>query len=1344
MLDYGDLRDKFKAVDKIQSQNLVIAEWNMNKYQTILEYGVYTDLPPHTASYTASDPIVASGENYLLYQDGTDKVSGEQEYFSNLSSIFKPNRPDPGIILTQKHTNMLITSDASDIKGENLSPINPRLYFFSESSNYDYFNSAKRVKANNGDIVNGISDASSGSIRAASPFVVYEDEVPCNKIVIKVQNHISVPENFSIEVLVDGIWQTAYDQSISSSADFETGILNIYYNNGSWTKVAQNVTTNNFLVNDITQLTAQNPTELIYIKGVRLSVNKMKVVSIPRNGTDFKYPASLEIIELSPRLEVDITSYTESFSFTSTLSDETNFGLPVGGINSSTGQISLSNEGDLFLFSSILSSLRMLSPDVKFSFYQLVDVNGSNQAVPLKVMYSNGWSVQDDYSSTVDIEDGFKFLRELAAPDLLFQSSLGTRLSNCILFLLDNVGVTGLEFKKSRNSADKEDTRIRNFFCKREQTVLEVLEELAIATQCSMYYDAVGRLNVLTKERLTEKSGQQESTSVTRGTDFWMVFDEDYLISGNQVDEFPYISDYSSNVMTYSENRIRPLTDGNIVYHMYGPRKEPRLDELPENVLNRLTSETTFPGSLAFANYGFGTRILWEPGTDRDGVMGAANLNIDLSSTRIKNLFTASYSAYSEDDAVREVYRQASGQQKKSMIIYVDPNEGLTFSQYKGTLLIDSEFIRYNGKLFHIANTDSSANPSYYQILFSEEELQEAIRNIAPGSSIRLIGLVIDMSFTITGQSGDKYIYKIVEDGRGKLGSSVAEHFAFTENDTGLGQKYSLRLGSPANSNITARLKTETQFDFLQRNRYKNAYRNLQKSGFASSFASKSYLGFLRAEGSTRAVDVRNVDILYNSGTASAATLLDSVNKEIDKNVPGNFDDYIFLSGEADIYAQKIDLPFYPSIINTRMRLYSPRKKQQNNSQIMETLSSIAGIAFNVNRNGEGYYLEVEGVGSGKSEVANEAYKNNLRFYKVFINKEGKLEPKLIDASPVSAYTVANFDVQVIKNERTSDPVFELTIVIDRRRDGGNVFSFYYGNTKIAQFAEPANERVKRVDRNDSINNVAIFVRNDSQAIYEYISAASRPLDKADKGFFRIYNRIDDRVRSGILPVSQQFLLERQDMQYYFNDFARLVREVKEFDIRFNYPSFASALIDISKVNSNYFVKKYNATSFGAKLVVVNTSAGAALLSAETNNPLYIVGIALEELSTGSITMEDQYDKGEDKKKFVTDREKNLAIFGPQTFSLDSVYMQTSAQADNMISWITRNCSRERIKFNMEIFPNPLLELGDKIKIYDKTRGYNENNELFGEKTFTVSSISHGNSSLGPTMSVEITEIGES
>ena len=37
MLDYNSLRNVFKATDKINSKHLVLAEWNMNKYQTIQE-----------------------------------------------------------------------------------------------------------------------------------------------------------------------------------------------------------------------------------------------------------------------------------------------------------------------------------------------------------------------------------------------------------------------------------------------------------------------------------------------------------------------------------------------------------------------------------------------------------------------------------------------------------------------------------------------------------------------------------------------------------------------------------------------------------------------------------------------------------------------------------------------------------------------------------------------------------------------------------------------------------------------------------------------------------------------------------------------------------------------------------------------------------------------------------------------------------------------------------------------------------------------------------------------------------------------------------------------------------
>ena len=140
---------------------------------------------------------------------------------------------------------------------------------------------------------------------------------------------------------------------------------------------------------------------------------------------------------------------------------------------------------------------------------------------------------------------------------------------------------------------------------------------------------------------------------------------------------------------------------------------------------------------------------------------------------------------------------------------------------------------------------------------------------------------------------------------------------------------------------------------------------------------------------------------------------------------------------------------------------------------------------------------------------------------------------------------------------------------------------------------------------------------------------------------------------------------------------------------------------------------------------------------------MYVSAVAMEELSSGTVSMDAFIDRIEEKKTKVIDREKNKSIYGSQTFTIDSQYLQTLPQAQRMMQWIIRYCSRPRIKLSMEVFPNPLLELGDKVKIYDKSRGYYADNKRFGDKTFVVSSINYSVSGNGPSMNVEISEVGE-
>ena len=1042
MLDYGNLRNVFKGSARINSEHIALAEWNMNKYQTISQYGLYVNTPPLTTVYNSTDVNITSGENYLIYDDGSTKIHEDQEYFSQLSSVFKSNRPDPGIILLQKYGSNLVCENASVMRRSNIRPSQPRYYPFSEFRQYDYFNSAKNFVTSTGFIMRGgLSNPTTGVFSGASPFVVYEDTFPCNKITMKVQNHISVPVEFSIEILQGNNWVTAYTRNQSSSADFtSTGELNIYYNTSTqtWTKVLPNTDVGVYVVDNIGQLDSQNPTEFKLIRGLRMTVYKMSIVKVfrrPRDGSSpdptggvelggFRfYPASLELIEMSPRLEVNVSEYTESFSFESRLGDSTNFGLPVGSIVSSTGNISLSNEEGIFLFSGKLSELNMLSPDVKFMFYQVVNDGSSDKAIPLKVMYSNEWNISEDYSVSVTLEDGFKFLRETSAPDLLLHSNSGQPLSITIMFLLDNAGITDFQFKKTSNSADSEDTLVRTFFSKKEQTVAEVLEELAVATQCSMYYDAVGKLNVLTKEKLTEKVGKVASASSTVGTDFWMILDEDYTYNLSNAVEQTFISSYTANVVSYSETQLKPITDGDIVYHSYGPPKQVRLDQFPEAALDRLIENTTFPASLAFSNFGYNTQILWNAADGEDGAMGAANLIKDLPATRIKDAFTSTYTAFSEEDAIRALYSSANATEKKSMIINLDANEGLTIGPYEGTVLIGNEFIKYNGKLVRISSTPNINNSlnipvNTFKILFTREEFLQEIRNIGVGGSIHLIGLVVDITFRVDGQTDSEYIYTVIADGRAKQGSTLQNHAAFIEGQTGLNEnlRYGLSLGSSHNANFP-KPDISVKNNFLERSRYKSAYRALQKRGLLEKFTIESYLGFLKITGKADEGDRSVINKLYSGEDASGvAAELSRINTETDEAVPGNFDDFVYLKGERNIYGQKIQLGFTPNIISTRMRLFSPRRRDIADYRAAETMSSIAGIAFGVNRFGEGYYLEVEGVGSGKDKVAKESFKTNLRFYKVMLNDKGKLEPNLLFASPVAAWVVENIDVQVIKS----------------------------------------------------------------------------------------------------------------------------------------------------------------------------------------------------------------------------------------------------------------------------------------------------------------------------------------
>ena len=1334
MIHNTTIKNLMKSSDSITSTHLVISEWNMNKYQKISQYGVYQGsgaVGSISSSYSSLDATISSGNTFYVYDDDSTEEAPEAQYFSSLASVFKGDRPNPGIVLTQYFPGMLIGQNTSSMRMNNLSTGSARYYPFTESRRYDYFNSAKIINSNilskdNISQYAGVSNVN-GAINNANPFVVYENSFPCNKILISVQNHVSVPDNFYVDILVGSSWQQVYNGT--SATDWVNGKLEIYYNNtASWTKTVNRIT-------NLSEISSPS-TQTKLIKGIRLRVVEMSPVIATISNVSRKFRSSLELIEMSPRLEADVSAYTESFSFNSSIA-EGEFGLPVGKIVSSNGNVMLSNESETFLLSGSAAAQHLLTPDVEFRFYQTV----SSSNVPLKVMYSDSWDIGEDYTANVSLSDRMRIFQETNAVDLATITSKGIPFSVLILMLLDNLGITGYEFKQSDSDATNEDTLIKNFFCNREQTVAEVLENIAVATQSAMFIDAVGNLNVLTKERVCNTERINESTSTTSGgTDFWAIYDDKYTASNT---EYSYINGYKPNVITAQEEKIDPVTEGTITYHSYGIRKSPGTsileDAIPKNILDDMPAN-----SLVGTGYNYTFSKVWSPGSDNESVLGAANLLKDISSTRVKNLYTSPIDAIDQHEAIKIMVQEATTNSAKqqSLLMYLDRNEIYTFPTMSGYVMVDSEIIEYNGIAYSV---NGSAVP---EVFFSREDLNNFINKSELRGSIVPIALVNYVRFRIDNSNDDgTYSYIVDGDGRAQFGTKVAAHKAFNENSTGLekNDRFSIIIGGKPNVEAPGRFpKITVLYDFSKISGIQKIKRALKlpKENY------KTYLGYLRLIGNRSPLEDRKA---LNAGSDNQ--VLSSQNKiddKVDDLVPGSeFDPYVYTLGERFVYGQKIDLEFTPNIVGTTMRLYSARKNTKGNQTQMTTNSSIAGvgIGLDMKRQGgktiinSGYFLEVETLGSGKDFAAKEAFKNNLRFYKLEA-KDGKIKPNLLATAQVKSYTVSNLDAQVVAGENNpGDPVFDLEIRMEYANKGVE-FKIYYGGRDISPKKKIQDKVPARYFKDKK--NVFMFVRNDSEAIYENIYAAAKTNKAgANESIFKANVEFDELVQRGSIPQSTHYLFKNR-FRLYYNDFGKIVRQVKKYEPRYNSPVLFSKLIDISRVNPQYMIKKQRYTPFGAEVVVVNTSNTAIRIVDEDDLPLWILGPQLEELSTGNITVDSIYKKIDEDGTKSTDIEFNKSVYGIKGFNIDSTYIQSIDQADKLMKWILKNCSNQRFKISLEMFPNPLIELGDKVRVFSSDRGYNMDNSIFKNSVFIVSEINRSVSEEGPSMKVTLIQVGES
>jgi len=1382
----------YKKGSTVSSKHKILAEWNHNSYYKINyigSYPIYIDAkssgssdPTYSKTFVATD--LGGWDNGNLYNtvsvDSTQipKENKERKDLCSLYNVIEVDRPDPGIIYgIGSQTSTTIVEDSKTVKSYNILQSPVRLYPLSNNQGFKYWNSFRYCKPNS-----SVSPAitheligRSGSdftMKGNNAFVVYDGVLKTNKIVVKTQTVNGYAKDFTIQVLKAGstTWSTVYfenDDTRLAAAKLKTvsgtsGSKNITLTDSSGIYVGMrvvqsgstaNIPTETYVesvgVDGLVTLNKNLTGNLSAVAGINfidtpaLSDGIVRITGKKINGTvvwslasgaeeenalsSFKIPtdgvsgldvelitgirfsaqtmskanATLDIIEISPRMVVDFTGYTEALSVDTTIGDAS-LGLPVGSIVSSTGSIDLFNEDNLISNKNVDSILDdLLKPNVKFTILNVITSGQIQKFVPVKVLYAESWDEESNWKVSVSLEDSMRFLKDKPAPDMLLAARNGIKVSAIIKILLDNAGYNRFSFVKSKEELayEYEDIPLDFFRCRKEESVAEVLNEIAKSAQLSIFFDSFNNLVAMTKEAVANKTDLY---------DYWLVGDIGELDSGDS--EYLFLNDkYTSNIESFEDTIVPPITAGEVAYDHLGMEKKP-INLVKESlkkdgnidILNTV-KENGYSEVNLNRNLSYVPHIVWQPSnTDLDAWLAVGALQKNLNASDGLSYFnTSGYDAQTEQDAIREAYDSLTDTQKNDLTIFIQEDH-LTSSfqrKYNGYVSIDDELVKYNGVLYKVSRRGFSTDLVIY---FSEEEKLTAILKAPSGASFIPVGLIVDIQMSVISSpdlSNNSYKYVVTKTGRGFDGTVIASHITSNSPEAITWSSFSTKLYSStqpgANVKATINLLTQTKVSTGDAAVNEYLYAN---AGYAKIIGPPSY-------------------------TTSDSTA----------NLPPSDQLIIRDQGQQFLSGFKKAIGFNPIRIGAKLRIL----ESGSNS----TFAGIGMYNSSTTTGTNGYFLEVST--SGDAFEADKPDSNNIRFYKVTGTDR---TPQLLGVgfARVNAAKFGNESAQpayaALGNPDGWRTTFSLDIVT---YDSASYRAFDIYFEDVLVFTAIDDAKVGESGYIPPRQDVSMFVRDDSAAIFEYFYATAIPNGINVSVTDPILSApepygFDQAIDRGIFSSSARQILGT-NYQIFYEDFGCLVREVRKIEARFPFPTFSASLIELGRVVPDYIVKNFKYTSFGGEFWIYCTAGATVRIDSESSIPVYISGILLDKLGGGTVAIDDYINSLDIEERKNQELEINKRLYGEQSYNISGSYISGVEMARKLANWVAKKASKEKTIISAEIFPNPLLQLGDKIKVFYKARGYCVDED--GDKTYVLSRISYSATPDDISMNVELREM---
>ena len=1324
MFEDKDLQAFLETADTVRNKSAVIAELNMNRTNNIKNIGNYRYRPTQTSSIYSSLPtsfdINDDGNFYTGATDADVLIDGtfendntpttfltkkeKTQTLYSLESCFEKFRPRSGI-------NKAVYFENGKLHYPNMFMADrPRYYMPEKNDKFKYWTSYRTESGQEYGIASKVSGAQN-SIEDACPFVVYKEQVPTNRVVIKMQTHTGsedlgpfssstgsfadpfygevnqkVPSRWKIQFLKEGNWQDiiSFDPS-KRRKDGSAIIKSDGYVEISYGFIVPEEWIDTFVFAEVyssdTLLPEQSVVGYAYlIKENENDIGKYHIW----NGVDYtiitpKYGWYVQD-ETVDRLTNFLTDATSPGKFINSLDNKVKYrefeyisGVRIV-VDSMTSKdstfdlIEISPRLAMNLSDKVLDySINKSASDLGLSGLpvgQLVASNGSvnifdhdqafNENNPLSII-----------SKYVDSHVQFKFYEIIINVDGWdYWVPMKTLYSD--------------SFPKADLVNKKIAISLRDMYWYLESlTAPEILmTEVSVSSAVSLLLDSIGFSNYTFKRISNEKEMVMPFFFVSPNKSVAQVL-QDLAVSTQTA---MFFDEYNNFVMM-SKDYIMPTKEQRpTTFALKGTNDLYQDKEIKNNTLE----------GAKLAN-------IISVSNESNAVYNGGSINYTVRHIQ-RSIGTLRQAGLLEDERMY-VYKPALlwevsgtentksinnevGTQSSYVLAAIPLNSNLSdkVPEVKNGIVINNTFslgeavywiTRYNG-YFYSSGEVIKYDAVQYNVtgfgnvwIASVEEYQNYFSKLPFNGKIYPTGLV--RIYSVPNYFEQEGILKlkngaVAKHGRGQFGTTVVEHSAgisdYWKSDDNIKGCY-----------MASEYLFETKTD-LPQTTVAAAGKTITNGASSDALArTATRTGLLKNFLSTSLTGEITTETQQIPGSVQASALSLTGPNFTTKDKPRDFISYVHKPLTDKQYKH----------FGTRIRLVGKIENNSDRGQTANGASSYyvvngstpdknvtisggsGGIAVMLNpTTNVGYYFEIAALGLNKLSEKEKQNVHNVLFYKVKSDNGKAIPLTLYKGLAKIIVDDGRFTGQSRMFAEENPTVYDLAVEYE---DIGNTRRFYlYINGTMVK-------TVDDIDPLPAYSNIALFTRGSSRAMFENVYALSN--NYSQNTSFSLGTPVNSVFADSDIDASNSFRKyamsgliqntyltgigssEPPKYNIYFEEFGSIMREVAEFNFKYDkaFPALTAKISPTFNKIKGFVISGFRAGSYGAEFLVFNATDTALNLDETSGNYLRIQGITFTQQSNNTLTVDQYFDKNSlmSDPKFVADK----LISNPFKFKLD-------------------------------------------------------------------------------------------